>query len=637
MGTYNLQQIGNIIYKRPNKKRVEGGQKVNKKLMLHVHGTGMKNALAQLQYFENGDIYKARRDYAMSNVDLFGRLLQEEEQVFTTRGGSSYFNLPEAEEKQMHELLDNVIYGLSLRKWVANFGINAYRCDPMGVIFMEVEKVTAVEGVDNVEAGKPLQYNLETPKCYPTYKCSQDIWEYQCNGRKLDYVCFALTKDELVEYGIEEESTSVYPTPNSKIPMQKQYFRWVDDTQDVIVKYNANSGGQDGSITTSNTVTIVPLKGQDNPIKGLWNKVPAFMVSDLIRFTDPATFDSPLYKVVELADCFLYDRSIYQLTKKFHGFPKAVEPLLRCPTCSGEGYVKGVECPTCTIPGQTKGTGYKLQTKISDVSKFPMEILGKDQVPNFDFRKIFGYVTPDIDGINIQTEGLANLEELMNITYWSQNKNMMQGFNGKQKQEETATKTLTDLQGKYARLNMTADWAEQTERMIANFIGEFWFNENYDKAQISYGRNYILEDPNTILAAYYDMKANGVPDSMLDNQYEKYINVLWQSNPAQQIIMHKKFDVEPFPHLSAKDVEASMVILEEDKICKRYFGEWDDTVKDPEWATKPCEVLKKELLAFAKVKQEALEEEKPEEEEEGDTPPLPAAGKKKPAKKQPVK
>ena len=606
MGTYTLPQISNIIIKRPNKKRVEYAQKVNKKMMLHLHGVGMKNALARLQYFENNDVYMARRDYAMSNVDLFGRLLQEEEQVFTTRGGSSYFNLPPAQEKEMNILLTDVIYGQTLRQWVHNFGLNAYRADPMGVIFMEVEKVTAIEGVDNVEAGKPLQYNIETPKCYPTYKCSQDIWECQCNGRGLDYICFALTDAEKIEYGIKEQDTSVYPTPNNKVGFKNTFFRWVDDSQDVIVKLEVSSGIQVDS-KPAPQLTVLTLDGQANPMFIGWGKVPGFIISDLIKFTDAATFDTPLVKVVELADAFLYDRSIHTLTKKYHGFPKAVEPLLPCAYCGGEGFKKGKPCPECTIPGQDKGTGYKLQTKVSDVAKFPISILNKDAAPHFDFKLIFGYVTPPIEGISMQVEGLKGLEELMFITYWTKNNNQIQGANGKTDTKDTATQVLTDLPGKEARLNKTANWGESTERMIANFIGEFWFDMPKFNSNISYGRNYIFETPDTILGVYYDMKANGVPDSMLDHQYEKYLNCVWQSNPVQAVVYHKKFDVEPFPHLSASEVEMSMYVTEDDKICKRYFGEWDDTVLDAEWTLKDVKVLKAALLVYAKEKMLTLD------------------------------
>jgi hypothetical protein len=449
----------------------------------------------------------------------------------------------------------------------------------------------------------PIEYNIETPKCYPTYKCSQDIYEYQSNGRKLDYVCFALTQDELVAYGITEAKTSVYPSPNDSVPVNKQYFRWVDDAQDVIIELEQIKSTITADNNEGNSVKVLQLEGVKNPIVGLWNKVPAFIISDLIRFSDPGAFDSPLNKVVGLADNFLFERSVYNLTKKYHGFPKAVEPVLQCTVCGGEGYKGGKACPNCTLPGQDKGTGYQLLTTIGQVMKVPIDIMSQDKAPRFNYKNIYGYVTPDIEGIGMQVDSLHELEEMMAITYWTQNKTEVGGFNGKQDQKETATKTLTDLQGKYARLNQTADWAEQTERYIADFIGEFWFESTWKGANISYGRNYILEDPNTILDTYYDMRKNGVPDSMLDNQYEKYINCLWQSNPIQQLIYHKKFDVEPFPHLSGTEVEASPVILEIDKICKRYFGEWDDTIKDTEWTFKDVNALKQSLIDYATTKQ----------------------------------
>lgn len=604
MGKYNLSTIGNIIVKRPNKNRIVAAQKLNKKLMLHVHGIGMKNALTQLQYFENNDIYKARRDYAISNVDLFGRLLQEEEQVFTQQGGSQYFNLPDADEKAMNKLLSNVIYGDSLHKWVANFGINAYRCDPMGVIFMEVEKATDIEGADDAIAGESQQ--LETPQVYPVYKCIQDIWEMQSNGRKLDYICFKLNKDELEMYGIQAPSQSAYPNQDSNTPLKSQYFRFVDDEKDVIVK-RETGGGSNGLDGATPGVTIVQLNGSANPITGLWGIVPGFIVSDLINFADPGSFNTPLQKVVELADSFLTDRSVKDLQQKYHGFAKAVEPLVTCVYCKGEGFIKGIACPECTIPGQDRGTGYKNQTKISDSLKIPMDILDANKAPRFDFRHIFGYVTPDIASWDKQDDSLVKMEQALYITYWGCANNIMEGFNGKQSQDETATKTISSLQSKYARLNKTADWGEITERAIANLIGAFTYRENWKGANISYNRNYILETPDTILLAYYDMKANGVPDSMLDNQYERYIKALWQSNPVQALIYQKKFDTEPFPHLSADDVELSNYILNIDKLCKRYFGEWDDTLTDPQWVMTDVTALRAELITYATTKDSALQ------------------------------
>lgn len=594
MGKYSLPEIGNIISKNPNKRRLDEARRLNAKMMLHLHGTGMKNALAQMQYFENADIYKSRREYALSNVDLFERVLNEEQQIFTARGGSAYFNLPEHQEQEMHGHLADVVYGMSLRRWVATFGINAYRADPMGVIFMEAERCSddsGYEGSDNNgSAGSSV------PRCYPVYKSTADIWDYLPNGRRLEYVCFTLTDDELELYGIEPKSDAageVGSRAGVKQPAQHKYFRFVDDGQDIIVMRQDSSG----------SVVQVDLKnGYSNPIVGLWNRVPGFIVSDLVRFSDPGSFDTPLSKVVELADAFLTDRSIKNLQQKYHGFAKAFEPLIRCFTCNGEGYVKGSACPDCTAPGQDKGTGIKMRTTIADVFKIPMDMLTQDKAPNFDAKRIYGYITPDIASWNKQDESLEALEGRLYRTYWGTCSTHVQGYNGSQGTHETATKTLVNLQPKYAVLNRTADWAEQTERMIANMYQEFYYGVEAPQSNITYGRDYILQTPEEILAEYYGMKANGVSDSMLDNQYEKYIKSLYQANPVQETVYRKKFDVEPFPHITAAEVEASEVVLPIDKLCKRYFGEWDDTLSDAEWVVRDVAELKRMLVDFVSCK-----------------------------------
>ena len=595
--TYTLDQIAKIIVKNPNKKRIDYGKKINKLLMLHVHGEGMKEHMKRIDYFENEDLYLSRKQYAISNVDLFERLLAEEKQVFSARGGSSYFGLPDNEEKQMNALLQDVLYGVSLREWVENFGLNAYRCDPMGVIFMEVEKVTEIEGNDAAEVG--AKQVIETPKCYPVYKCIQNIWDYQSNGRNLDYLCMTLTDDELEMYGIQEQTANI---PQGTTHQNITYFRFVDDGQDIIVK----------RVNADSVEAVTLANGYKNPINGLWDKVPAFVVSDIMKFSDPGKFDTPLNKIVELADSYLNDRSIKDLQKKYHGFAKPVEPLSTCISCGGEGFVKGVPCPECTIPGTDKGTGYKLRTKISDSLKIPIDMLNADKAPRFDFKKIFGYVTPDIESVNMQIAGLTNLEGCMYITYWGCNNTEMEGFNGTQSQNETATKTVANLQPKYARLNRTADWAQRTMNAIADFIGSFWF-DSFTESSIILSREYNFESPDTILATYYDMKANGVPDSMLDNQYEKYIKCLWQSNPQQLGIYLKKFKVEPFPHLSAESVEKSAIVIPEDKICKRYFGEWDDTILPAAWLTQDPLKLKAQLLIYAQGKELELKAAQKEE------------------------
>lgn len=596
MATYTLEQKRQIILTQPNKKIVRHGQQKHKLLKLHLYGDGMKEAMKRQEYFENLDIFKARSEYATSNKDLFARTLQQEDMVFMARGGSAHLGLSKDQEADVWELLANVRYGVSLHEWTRTFALQAYRSDPMGLIFIEVEQLYEVDG-----------NQINTPQAYPTYKSIDTVHDYLPNGRRLEHICFQLSAEDLVEFGIKDPVYSP-PAPmastggpagaNVDVPEVMKhyagvgipYFRFVDDAEDVILKMD------------NLQVIVVKDMAQKNPLPNPWQRVPAFIVSDLIQFNKPQVFLSPIEFTVELADCFLYDRSVRDLQKKYHGFAKAIEPILMCPTCGGEGFSHGNPCPDCTPLGADRGTGFKIKTKVSDVAKFPMDIFNKD-TSGFDFRKIFGYVTPDIESWNKQDTSLQDIEDMIYYTYWgvsNPNKPAVQAT-GKDFRE-TATKTLVDLQPKYARLNRTADWAENCENMIVNIMVQFWLSmAGYNKSAIIFGRNYILESANDLMDQYYAMRRNGAPDFVLDEQMGRYIRKLYEASPQDMAKFLKLLSVEPFPHLDLTDAK-NLVPLETDYNAKVYFGEWRDTLDDLYILETKAPDLRKALIAYVEAK-----------------------------------
>lgn len=559
MAIYNHQEITDIIIKNPNKELLIYANNQRKALMLQINGVGMDDALGRMEYHENTAIYPERKKGAVSNKDLSRRILGDEDQVFTARGGSAIYNISGGKKsvEEFSKKIANVRYGWSLHKWMQNMAINAYRSDPMGVIFVETEQVKTDGQIE------------PTPPAYPTYKSSGDIHDYDPNGRKLEYICFKLTKEELVSYGIYEQGQlNGIVGANVKFPTETdKYFRFVDDAQDTIYV-------RDGD-TIKEALVKAPNKAT---LKNTWGRVPGFIASDLLKFDKPRCFDSPFGIVLELARVFLRDRSIRDLQKLFFGFAKAYEPLLPCPTCNGEGVLGGKACRDCTPAGYDTGTGWKMDTKLGDIAKFPIGIF-KD-MHGLKIADLFGYVTPDIAGWDKQDSSLEQLEALMSCTYWNTTETKVSGYNGTQDTAETATKTLTNLQPKYARLNTTADWAEGTERMIADLLGSYYYGTSWGGASISYGRGYILETPNEIFAQYQTMVTKGCPDVMLDEQFEKYIKCLYQNDPICQAKYLKLFEVEPFPHRKASEVEVSQLIPLTDKLAKVYFGEWEDTLKE---------------------------------------------------------
>lgn len=583
MATLTFAQKQKIILTNPNRVLVQDAQKRNKQFMLHTHGTGLKDAIKKQDYFENSDIYKSRQDLAISNKDMLARTLQEEEQVFTARGGSVHFNLTEEQNAEMIGLLDDVAYGMDLHQWVKTFGLQAYRNDPMGLFLLEIEQVDLVDGV-----------SATVPRCYPTYKSIQSVYDYQPRGRKLEYICFQLTVQQLLAFGITDDNYTLKPEDGKVIPEDRTtpYFRIIDDAVDVIVKLD------------NQIITVVTNITQPNPILNPWGKVPGFIISDLICFDNPKSFASPLEFVIELCNTFLDDRSIRNLQKKYHGFAKAIEPMLQCSSCDGEGMVKGNACPECTPPGHNKGTGYKLRTKVSEVAKFPMEIL--EQVPNFDFRRIFGYVTPDIESWKQQDLSLDQLEQLIYFTYWGVARDAQAAAATSTKTgDKTAYEVRANLKPKYSRLNLTANWAEVTENMIADLIGEFWLDGSYKTKTnpISYGRNWILETPADLRQEYFDLRANGSPDFLLDEAMDRYLAAEYESSPVQLAKYKKLLRVEPFPHIELADAK-TLIPVEEDYNAKAYFGEWYSTLEDA-YIVAPAQTpenLRTELKAYVASK-----------------------------------
>jgi hypothetical protein len=573
MATYQISEIKDIVLKNPNKKIIEEGKKAADKLRLHVHGVGMKNAIERCEHFEDADVFNIRQKYAVSNKDLFARLLQKEEMVFTARGGSMNFNLPEEKEKTMYSLLNNIRYNMALRKWVKTFALQAYRCDPASIILIEVEPLK----VDTMG-------QMNNPRPYPTYKSIYAIYDYLPNGRKIEHVCFNLTIGEAKNFGVTDTDF------NDKKPDEiSNYYRFIDDSKDIIVK------------KTENNIIIATIGGAKNPIKNKWGITPGFVVSDIVKYDQPEIFQSPLQGVVELADSFLYDRSVRDLQKKYHGFAKAVEPLLTCSTCVGTGYLASNACPDCTPHGAEKGTGFKMKTKVSDVARFPLEIFQEGS--GFDFKKVFGYVSPDVQGWEKQDNSLADIEMLITSTYWHTATDIKTTGPSASSGDVTATKTYFDQKPIIARLNATADWAESTENMIAYFIGKFWFESAFKQSSITYGRDYNLKTAAELLDEYMSMRSKGVPDFVLDKAMERYVRSLYENSPLQMAKALKMLDVEPFPHLSLSQSKA-IIPDELDYQCKVYFGEWVNTIEDAKWINPQytAQVLKEELKAYVQAK-----------------------------------
>jgi hypothetical protein len=573
MATYLLDDIIQIIINNPNREKLEAAKERSKLLKTHLLGIDLESAIKNCDYFAPEDLFKVQKQYATSNVDLFERILGQEDMVFNTKGGSVRFGLAEANEKALNAVIETLRGGMHLRKWIQTFALQAYRCDPMGIIFMEVETASVIPN------------KMTTPDCYPTYKSVEDIYDYDNNGRTLEFICFKLNVDQCREFGIIDESLKDAAGSTST-----EYFRFIDDEKDVILKRENNTA----SVLSRDAIT------QKNPLKNNFGKVPGFIISDIVDFNDVNCFHSPIDKLVELADTFLQDRSIRNLQKKYHGFAKPVEPIVDCPACKGLKTVNGKPCKACAVNGES--TGIKLKTKVSDVLRIPMTVFSEGS--GFSFDKIYGYATPDIKSWDKQDTSLYELFLQIYQTYWGTrpNQHAVSNNTNSNDPQKTAYEISSDLQPIHSRLNKTADWAEKTESFIINFLGKYWFRNEFKQATVVYSRDYILRTPEELMDTYQLLLSKGAPDFAKDEALEKYYQAKYNTNTNQMQKYLKMLKIEPFPHDTVANIEKSSVIPFEDKLAKRYFGEWSDTILDIQWITAKPKDLKEKLKEYIAAK-----------------------------------
>jgi hypothetical protein len=245
----------------------------------------MDEYIAYINSFENQDQYRIRKRYARSNKDLFDRVLRPIDNVFSAKGGSTYFDMPEEQSLKLRGILMNVENGLSIRKWVEEYWLKAYVVDPMGLIFIEV---------GNNEA-------------YPTYKCSSSIIDYQLNGRKLDYVVFS--------------------TPD------KDVYRVVDGDLDRMVSVK----GEDVTILDSypNHFGYVPaILCSDIPTFG--TSLYQSPIASVIQVADEYLRDCSVKSVYKLLHGFPKSWAYASVCDKCEG--QGLIKGQECPSCKGTGY-----------------------------------------------------------------------------------------------------------------------------------------------------------------------------------------------------------------------------------------------------------------------------------------------------------
>lgn len=533
--TLTIEQIVEIIKENPNKEIMDLAKARNKRLATHMFGVGMDEYMKTINSFENEQQYAARKLYARSNRDIMERIARPIDKVFSAKGGSTFYNLPDNKNQEFRARLQNTENGLTLRKWIEQYWKPAYLSDPMGIVFMEID---------------------ENGDAYPTYKSIDRVFTYQPNGRRLDYVIFLTEDDEYEQYAEK----------NAKL------YRVVDDTYDMLVKW-------DGSV-----VEII----RDQTYPNHFGYVPAIINSDipvLASKSGDEFFDSPLWSIIEIADEYLRECSVKSVYKLLHGFPKYWGYGKICPQCGGTKIdsVTRENCRACN------GTGMEAKKwDVADSLILPWPDTGSGDAiiaPN-----VAGYIAPPLDTWEKMSSELDELESAMFKTLWGTKQ-------AEQADNNTATGRFIDAQPVNDRLSKFSDAAEVIEKFITDCMGGLYYGGIYQGSSINYGRRFTIESHDTIWDKYESARKNGAPDSILDDLLREYIQAKYENNSLELQRQLKAIELEPFPHQTAEQVQ-SLNVPPSDYMKKVYYSDFIKTLSENEVIFVNTDVLQSKFEEF---------------------------------------
>jgi hypothetical protein len=457
-----------------------------------VDGEGFSDVLInKIEHIESASRALVRKKYSKDIRDVFERVMKPRENVFQANGGSEKLVMLNENVKNLFEKTQsNFKSNKSVFKYLSEVYFNLADVDPNGLMFIE--------------------YKASNKVLYPTYKSIDDIYDYEANGQKVEYVAFA-PKDKYIG------STII------------RLWRIVDDNFDRTISQIGDN------------FAIIEMFSHP------FGEVPALVLSEKEKIGTNVRLSS-IEKITELAKDYARDKSILTIYKFQKGYPIHWRFVTQCRACTGIGKKDNTTCDSC------QGHGYIKNTDVSDMVTIPIPDIDQPNIaPN-----IAGFVSPDLETWKQLKDDIKDFEMVMKDTIWgthlysSQSKNLQE--------TETATGRYIDVQPIINILNTYADTVEYMDNTICNWILNF-IDPVKNKKEIiynkTYGRRYIIENPDIILLRYQEAKKSSDSSTILDKLLEEFIMSKYKNDQAMQAIMLKKKDIEPYVHLTHEQVNAS--------------------------------------------------------------------------------
>ena len=165
-----------------------------------------------------------------------------------------------------------------------------------------------------------------------------------------------------------------------------------------------------------------------------------------------------------------------------------------------------------------------------------------------DLRDPVGVVTVDRASLDYNTEEVAR----QRLAIYRQ----AVGFGGDPINDQAINEkqVMASFEGRAQKLREVAKNFELIQRWADETAARLRYGEAFEGASISYGTEFYLYSADEVLAMYQEAQAAGLDDVVLDMLQEQFWATKYRNNPEAQQRTECLLHLEPFRHLSKKEV-----------------------------------------------------------------------------------
>lgn len=563
--TLTEQQAIAIVKTRPNGEAINIKQEKHKVLKAHVTGIGDEVLIEQIKNFERKEYGDTRKKLRMSNKDIIYRVMQPRNKIYTAKGGVESYTMKSLQQVEDFKIYLASVRGTqSLKDYIKQNIQPAYDYDPEGLIWLDLNSY-----------GMP----------FPSFKSIMQIWDYELNGRKPEYVCFALSAKEINQLKLRAElfpeikGKLIVPPSSAGEKKVNKLFRVVCDTWDRI-------------ILREDSTTIRVLSEIPNPFAFMG--VPGMVVSNIVGSAydnDDTCYDSPLSPATDILNQAMFGRSLYNISVARNAYPKEWMTKMVCPTCTGEKLIGSAKCPEC------HGSGVMPFQMHSDVLVVDYANDQNKSVPT----PPMGHTDPAVDALKFMHENNVSWEDTFSYTMWGVSKVQPGNLNSRPAGKggnvsNTAYEAQQNEQPQQDKLVEFSSWAGEVYKWYADGCGKYVYDADYIDSAKMFGTRFMIESADATFDRLVKARTGGATKAELDSLTLEYLENKYPTNPLEYRKYKVLFIAEPFYHDSITDV-ISWNIPEINKMEKIFFTEWAATLDDAYFAAVPDDFLEPTVKA----------------------------------------